>query len=555
MENTRIGPFLIIKRLGTNRRQKVFHAQQVIQKRDVALKFISVPPTVNWNRAVDKINIEVDVLKQLTHPKLVQLHGAGVVDEKIFLAHELAPGESMTAMLSRRGRLAPDLVVEIGRQIAELLQFLHQQDVIHARLTPDKIIVDKNHKVKVADLRLNRSKRKRWDSGQKRELDVAAYMAPEQFTEGASNKSDIYSLGVILYEMLTGKLPYEPDTMGRMNRKKMEQAVPSVASNVMNCPVWLDKIVCQMLDPEPRNRPHSARAVVFALDEIKNIDSTKKAAVSQVTGNFNPLTAGTDKTEANRLLGKKTKKRPEKDRPFYESVPFLLGCLVMIAIISGIALRPTSSKTLFSSAAEMMDSDELAQWRTARTNLKTIMERGKDDEFFEPATELYFESRRRTMVEQAERGQPLWTQSENTIRIGKAIKLQRDNQLEQAKREFSILTTLVDPKGDERHIFLEAQNRLAAIKYATTLPTDVDELTKLIDQLTEVEDLSAISESKQKLADIIFAYSGKENYDSIVLLAESSMNLLRQKRDKLDPSGLTPSRENPASGETLKDKD
>ena len=167
MENTRIGPFLIIKRLGTNRRQKVFHAQQVIQKRDVARKFISVPPTVTWNRAVDKINIEVDVLKQLTHPKLVQLHGAGVVDEKIFLAHELAPGESLTAMLSRRGRLAPDLVVEIGRQIAELLQFLHQQDVIHARLTPDKIIVDKNHKVKVADLRLNRSKRKRWDSGQK----------------------------------------------------------------------------------------------------------------------------------------------------------------------------------------------------------------------------------------------------------------------------------------------------------------------------------------------------------------------------------------------------
>lgn len=555
MENTRVGPFLIIKRLGTNRRQKVFHAQQVEQKRDVALKFISVPPSVNWNRVVDKINIEVDVLKQLKHPKLVQLYGAGVVDEKIFLAHELAPGESLTAMLSRRGRLAPDLVVEIGRQVAELLQFLHQQDVIHARLTPDKIIVDRDHKVKVADLRLNRSKRKRWDSGQKRELDVAAYMSPEQFTEGASNKSDIYALGVILYEMLTGKLPYEPDTMGRMNRKKMEQAVPSVAANVMNCPVWLDKIVCQMLDPEPRNRPHSARAVVFALDEIQHIDSTKKAAVSQVTGNFNPLTAGTDKTEANRLLGKKTKKRPDNDRPFYESVPFLLGCLVVIAIISGIALRPTSSKTLFQSAEAMMNSDELAQWRSARTNLKTIMKRGDEDEFYEPATQLYYESRRRTMVEQAERGQPLWTQSENTIRIGKAIKLQMDNQLEQAKREFSILTTSVDPQGDERHIFLEAQSRLAEIESATTLPTDVDELTRLIEQLASVENLSAIAKSKQKLADIIFSYSGKEDYESIVLLAESSMNVLRQKRDELGPDGSPPDSADPLSGGNLQNKD
>ena len=76
---------------------------------------------------------------------------------------------------------------------------------MHAKLTPDKIIIDKNHHVKVADLRLNRSRRKRWDDGKKRELDIAAYMAPEQFGEGATHKSDIYSLGVILYEMLTWK--------------------------------------------------------------------------------------------------------------------------------------------------------------------------------------------------------------------------------------------------------------------------------------------------------------------------------------------------------------
>ena len=249
MENTRVGPFLIIKRLGNNRRQRVFQARQIEQEKEVALKFISVPPSVDWNKAVDKINLEVGVLQKLRHPNLVRLYGAGVADNNIFLAHELVAGESLTSILSRRGKLAPDLVVDIGRQIAELLQFLHQQDAMHAKLTTDKIIIDKNHHVKVADLRLNRSRRKRWDDGKKRELDIAAYMAPEQFGEGATHKSDIYSLGVILYEMLTGRLPYEPDTMGRMNRRKMEQAVPSVAAYTMNCPIWLDRITCQMLAP------------------------------------------------------------------------------------------------------------------------------------------------------------------------------------------------------------------------------------------------------------------------------------------------------------------
>ena len=157
MENTRVGPFLIIKRLGNNRRQRVFQARQIEQEKDVALKFISVPPSVDWNKAVDKINLEVGVLQKLRHPNLVRLYGAGVADNNIFLAHELVAGESLTSILSRRGKLAPDLVVDIGRQIAELLQFLHQQDAMHAKLTPDKIIIDKNHHVKVADLRLNRS--------------------------------------------------------------------------------------------------------------------------------------------------------------------------------------------------------------------------------------------------------------------------------------------------------------------------------------------------------------------------------------------------------------
>ena len=111
VENTHVGPFLIVKKLGRNRRQKVYHARQTEQDRDVALKFISIPPTIEWSSALDKIEREVNELQKLKHPNLVQVYGAGVSDEnKIFFATELVEGESLTSVLSRRGKLTTDPV-------------------------------------------------------------------------------------------------------------------------------------------------------------------------------------------------------------------------------------------------------------------------------------------------------------------------------------------------------------------------------------------------------------------------------------------------------------
>lgn len=540
MENTHVGPFLIVKRLGTNRRQRVFHARHVKQGRDVALKFINLPPDVDWDRAIDKINLEVEILKQLKHPNLVRVYGAGVDGDQIFLCSELADGESLTSLLARRGRLAPDLVVEIGRQIAELLEYLHQQDILHCKLTPDKIIVDQNNQVKVADLRLNRTRRKRWDSPRKRELDIAAYMAPELMNEGATNKSDLYSLGVILYEMLTGKLPYPPDTIGRMTRMKLEEEPPSVAEHVLNCPIWLDQIITQMLASDPRKRPHSARAVVFALSEIKNNDQAQKPVVEMVTGNFNPLTAGVDKSEARRLLGQPTPQfeRPNVQKtPFYESVPFLVACLVVIASIIGYALMPTSSEKLYQQAETLMDSSDSDHWFEARTPLKTIMDRGPTDPFYDQARDLYFESRRRTMVAWAENGRPLWTQSQNTQKIGEAIRLQKDGDLEEAKRRFKELTDTVDPNGDERHVYLEAQARFEQLEEATRLPDTPDRLLAVIKQLEQASSRDELMEARRRLGDILFKFGGRDGYKEVLQAAQQTLTVIRQRLDQLEGAG------------------
>ena len=536
MEDTYVGPFLIVKKLGTNRRQKVYHARQTEQNRDVALKFISFPPTVEWSKALAKIQREVNELQKLEHPNLVKVYGAGVDKERIFFATELVDGEALSTILARRGKLAPDLVVEYGRQIAEFLRYLHSKDLIHSKLTPEKILVTKDHKLKISDLRLNRSRRRRWDAPRRRELDIAAYMAPEQFTEGATQKSDFYSLGVILYEMLTGKLPYEPDTMGRMTQMKMNAPVPSVATDVMNCPIWLDKIISQMLSPNARLRPHTARAISMGFEEIKKMDATGKAAVSQMSGGFNPLTAGQDKTEARRLLGhKKTKESKHADVPFFQRIPFQIGALVLITAITVYFLIPPSQEKILAQSKAMIASDDSSLWGEARYQLQPIIDSGS--KYAKEAEELYFTSRRQSLVLNAENGLVNRLQNENVQMFGKAVRLQQDGNDADAAEIFSELMEDIDPGGMERHIYLESKDRLNALSKRKKLPTEPVLLSKMISAAGAASTPEQLIAARDLLARITMEYAGEEGYAEVVVAASEQLQIIKKRIVNSESSG------------------
>lgn len=526
MENTYVGPFLIVKKLGTNRRQKVYHARQTEQSRDVALKFITIPPSVQWARALEKIEREVNELQKLRHPNLVKVYGAGVHDERIFFATELVDGESLSSILSRRGKLAPDLVVEYGRQIAEFLRYLHSKDLIHSKLTPEKILVTEDHQIKISDLRLNRSKRRRWDSTRRRELDLAAYMAPEQFTEGATQKSDFYSLGVIVYEMLTGKLPYEPDTMRRMTQMKMNAPVPSVATHVMNCPIWLDKIVSQMLNPDPKKRPHSARAIALAFEEIKKIDKTKKAAVSQITSGFNPLTAGQDKSEARKLLGyKKTRKKKNADIPIFQRTGFQITALILIVAVSIFFMIPPSHEKIVAEATLMVQSEDPSQWGEARIMLKRIME--GNGKFSAEAEALYYQSHRQSLVAHAEDGKANRLQSRNVQLFGKAVRHQQAGEDSEAKEIYSELVATVDPNGKERHVYEESVARLEQLRIRIELPHRTDHLSELIAHAKAAQTPGQLLAAHDLLARITMEFAGEEGFEEIVRLASEELDTVK----------------------------
>ena len=533
MENTQVGPFLIFERLGTSRRQKVFRARQIEQNIDVAIKFIGMPDEAIRARAIDKIQLEIERLKALRHPNLVRTLGAGVEGEQVFFASELIKCESLAKILSRRGKLAADLVVDYGKQTAELLHYLHGQDLLHGKLTPDKLLITRDGLVKVSDMRLNRSKRKKLNS--KRSLDDIAYMAPEQFQEGSTAKSDIYSLGVVLFEMLTGKLPYPPETLGKLAKRKMSAKPPSVLSLSMDCPVWLDQLVAKMISPDPRSRPHSARAVILALDELKKIERTKKASVAQVSGAFNPLTLGSDKSEANRILGKANS---DDTRPsFFQSSGFLVGGLALIMAILIFAMIPTSSKKLMSNAQALMDSKNPTDWLVARDDLKQVIARGEDGKYFEAAEQLYFESRRRSLVVQAEKGKKFALQSFASQQFLDAVRMQENGELSGAIESFQELVDSVEVDGDERHIHWEADQRLKQLK--EELANRSTALQHSIQAAQAAKSADELEKSILELKRLVSEAAEAENLQELVAIANQTVQSSQKRLDELVESDDT----------------
>ena len=540
MENTRVGPFLIIKRLGKNRRQQVFHARQTEQDRDVALKFIQWPKKIALEQALEKVQREVVRLKELRHENLARTFGAGVHQERIFFASELVKGESLASILTRRGRLATDLVVEYGRQIAEILKYIHSEKQVLGRLTPEKLMVTSDHKVKLIDPRVSRPNRRRWDAPKRPQPEMAAYLAPEQFTEGPSTRADFYSLGVILFEMTSGQLPVDPDTLGRMIRQK-QLAAPSVAERVMDCPVWLDKMITQLLEPRPKDRPYSANAIVLAFNEIQKLDATKKGAAAHIAGSFNPLNAGRDKSEAKRVLGKKVSSRQEPSEPFYQTIPFLVTALMSIAAVAIWFSLPPNAGDLVVRSRSLVESSNAADWETATESMKRVME--SKSKFAPQAEEIYLQAQRKILLDLAKRGMKNRNfHSPATRTFVDAYALEQEEKTEEARSLFAELVQTVDPAGSKAHIFLEARDRYKKLAGKIKLPQTEEMLLMLIEQAKQARTERELTFAKRVLTKIYIEKSGEPEFEDVVDEAKVTLDSVQQKLELLADAkdGLPP---------------
>jgi serine/threonine-protein kinase len=341
-EGQQFGPFVIEKALGSGAMGTVYRARYTKTGGRVALKLVA-PGLTDNEGSLARFEREAKILKQLNHPNVVRYYGAGKIQGTPFYAMEYVEGESLDHSMRRRVRLTWEQLVPLGQQLCAALQHAHEHGIIHRDLKPSNLMVLPDGTVKLTDFGIAKDMDRTALTSANCTVGTASYMSPEQCRgeRDLTPKSDLYSLGVLLYELLTGRKPFQAETPMEMFVQHINGTFERPSRLVLDTPVWLDTLICQLLEKKPEHRPRDAEMVSQALGRVAEKVAAQQSAgvdAARARAADRPRGAGpsdeTDKEAARTLRqatgGKKGKKRR---KPIYRRVWFqaaLLGALLLI---------------------------------------------------------------------------------------------------------------------------------------------------------------------------------------------------------------------------------
>jgi serine/threonine-protein kinase len=258
------GRYRIIGLLGRGGMGEVYRADDLTLSQAVALKFL--PEVLAKDPArLARFLAEVRIARTISHPNVCRVYDIGEVDGRRFLSMEFVDGEDLSSLLRRIGRFAPDKATEIARQICAGLAAAHDKGVVHRDLKPANVMIDGQGKVRITDFGLAGL------AADMKEGDVRvgtpAYMAPEQLAgKEVTLRSDLYALGLILYQMYTGKAPFKRgSSLTELIRDRQEQSLVSPGTLVSDLDPAIERAILRCLEKDPRQRPASALAVAASL--------------------------------------------------------------------------------------------------------------------------------------------------------------------------------------------------------------------------------------------------------------------------------------------------
>ncbi len=245
--------YRIVALLGRGGMGEVYRADDLTLGQQVALKF--PPEAVASNpEAAERFRNEIRVARQVSHPNVCRVYDAGEVEGHLFLSMEYVDGEDLAALLRRIGRLPSDKAIDIARQLCAGLAAAHQKGVLHRDLKPGNVMLDGRGQALLTDFGLAGIAGQ--IEGDEVRSGTPAYMAPEQLAgKEVTIRSDIYSLGLVLYEIFTGKRPFEAGTIAELVRLRSETTPVSITTLVRDLDPAVERVILRCLEAEPSRRP------------------------------------------------------------------------------------------------------------------------------------------------------------------------------------------------------------------------------------------------------------------------------------------------------------
>ncbi len=271
----RIGEYLVRRLIGEGGMGKVFEAEERLSKRRVALKVLR-PELARSEEGRRLFLNEMTILAHLDHPNVVRCLSCSEVDGELVMALEFLSGQTLRELLAARGRLEWTETVAIAAQIAAALGVAHRQDppIVHRDLKPENVIVMPDGHVKVMDFGIAKVMQA-LSKTTTHSVGTLQYMSPEQIDAvGVDGRSDLYALGLCMYEMLSGRAPFESVSPRELLNLQCTTAPPPLPEDARRgLPKGIERLVYALLEKRPEDRPADADAVLRALEPFTSVDA------------------------------------------------------------------------------------------------------------------------------------------------------------------------------------------------------------------------------------------------------------------------------------------
>ena len=260
----------ILKTIGEGGMANVYLGHDTILDRNVAIKVLRGDLS-NDEKFVRRFQREALSASSLSHPNIVEIYDVGEDDGDYFIAMEYVPGNNLKQLLKKRGNLTVHEVVDIMQQITSAMSVAHDNMIIHRDLKPQNILIMDDGVIKITDfgiaMALNGTQLTQTNSA----MGSVHYFPPEQASgKGATLKSDVYSLGIMMFELLTGELPFKGDTAVEIALKHLKEPVPSVKSINPNIPQSVENVIICATAKNPKNRYNNANEMYQDLLTVLN---------------------------------------------------------------------------------------------------------------------------------------------------------------------------------------------------------------------------------------------------------------------------------------------
>ena len=261
------GRYRIQRKLGAGGMADVYLAEDQELGRRVAIKILN-GRHANDAQFIERFRREAKNAAALNHPNIVSIYDRGEAEDTYYIAMEFLDGRTLKELIVGHGAAPVRVAIEYARQILSALRFAHRHGIVHRDIKPHNVLVDREGRVKVTDFGIARA-----GTSQMTEtgsiVGTAQYLSPEQARGGeVDQRSDLYSLGVVLYELLTGKTPFEGDTPVEVAMKHLSNAPKPPSELRKDIPPELDMVVLRALAKDPNDRYQSADEMEGDLDRV-----------------------------------------------------------------------------------------------------------------------------------------------------------------------------------------------------------------------------------------------------------------------------------------------